>query len=384
MPLGVTRCGVAKSLGDDLVRLSERLSVIAARHDDSSFIDPVTALQAAAEEVARSWCQSSIGYHALVYFDSFQVPPPRAHFSREWGLSGGLQGTTGAWREYAHDDVIAHIEERAGNPDLDALLPDVTEATRLFNDAHDEAVSMLRAELRRDEDDHLRSVLEATLDISILSYDTCLRAQLPSGQFVSRDRLAVDQGVRSAPHQEVIARVVALRSPFHAAGELATQCRRAARHLERLGGDDAPSVGQLHSEGRVVIGHGRSPLWRELKDFVADRLHLPWDEFNRVSVAGVGTTDRLQQMVESSVVAFLVATAEDEAADGSMTARDNVIHEIGLFQGHLGFGRAIVLLEEGCEEFSNIHGLGQIRFPRGNIAAAFEDVRKLLEREGIL
>ncbi len=48
------------------------------------------------------------------------------------------------------------------------------------------------------------------------------------------------------------------------------------------------------------------------------------------------------------------------------------------------FNRAIILLEEGCEEFSNIHGLGQIRFPKGNIKAVFEDVRQLLEREKII
>jgi predicted nucleotide-binding protein len=70
-------------------------------------------------------------------------------------------------------------------------------------------------------------------------------------------------------------------------------------------------------------------------------------------------------------------------ADGSLQARMNVIHEAGLFQGRLGFSRAIVMLEEGCEEFSNVAGLGQIRFPRGNIAAAFEDVRRVLEREGL-
>jgi hypothetical protein len=40
-----------------------------------------------------------------------------------------------------------------------------------------------------------------------------------------------------------------------------------------------------------------------------------------------------------------------------------------LFQGRLGFDRATVLLEEGCEKFSNIHGLGRIRFPKGNISA---------------
>jgi hypothetical protein len=61
-----------------------------------------------------------------------------------------------------------------------------------------------------------------------------------------------------------------------------------------------------------------------------------------------------------------------------------LLHEVGLFQGRIGFGRAIVLLEEGCDEFSNIHGLGQLRFPKGNISAKFEDIRAVLEREGLI
>jgi predicted nucleotide-binding protein len=83
-------------------------------------------------------------------------------------------------------------------------------------------------------------------------------------------------------------------------------------------------------------------------------------------------------------MAFLVMTAEDEMADGSKVARDNVIHEVGLFQGRLGFDKAIVILEEGCEEFSNIHGLIQVRYPKGNISAKFHEVRALLEREGLV
>jgi predicted nucleotide-binding protein len=62
----------------------------------------------------------------------------------------------------------------------------------------------------------------------------------------------------------------------------------------------------------------------------------------------------------------------------------NVVHEAGLFQGRIGFTKAIVLLEEGCPEFSNIQGLGQIRFPKDNIAASFEEVRRVLEREGLI
>lgn len=133
---------------------------------------------------------------------------------------------------------------------------------------------------------------------------------------------------------------------------------------------------------QIFFGHGASPLWRELKDFVADRLKLPWDEFNRTPVAGYTTVERLQNMLNNAAFAFLVMTAEEEHADAKLHARSNVIHEVGLFQGRLGIRKAIVLLEEDCAEFSNIVGLSQIRFPRGHISAVFEDVRGVLEREG--
>lgn len=134
----------------------------------------------------------------------------------------------------------------------------------------------------------------------------------------------------------------------------------------------------------MFIGHGRSLIWRELKDFLEDRLKLPVDEFNRVPIARVTNIARLGEMLDAAAVAFLVMTAEDEQVDGTVRARENVIHEAGLFQGKLGFTKAIVLLEEGCSEFSNIHGLGQIRFPKGNIKAAFEEVRLVLEREQVI
>lgn len=77
-------------------------------------------------------------------------------------------------------------------------------------------------------------------------------------------------------------------------------------------------------------------------------------------------------------------TGEEERLDATLHARENVIHEVGLFQGHLGPRRAVVMLEEGCAEFSNITGLSQIRFPRSDISARFEDVRRVLEREDLI
>lgn len=140
----------------------------------------------------------------------------------------------------------------------------------------------------------------------------------------------------------------------------------------------------LNGGNRVFIGHGRSLVWRELKDFIVDRLALPWDEFNRESVAGLATSDRLDQMLKSVSFAFLIMTAEDEHADSKLHARENVVHEVGLFQGKLGSRRAIILLEEGCSTFSNIHGLSHVPFPASRISTTFEEIRRVLEREQII
>ena len=135
---------------------------------------------------------------------------------------------------------------------------------------------------------------------------------------------------------------------------------------------------------KYFIGHGSSSEWLKLKDFLENTLKLPYEEFNRIPQAGNTTSNRLKEMLESCCMAFLVMTGEDEHTDGTRHARSNVIHEIGLFQAQLGYERAIILLEEGCEIFSNIHGITYIRFPKGNIRAAFEDIRDVLKRESIL
>ena len=134
---------------------------------------------------------------------------------------------------------------------------------------------------------------------------------------------------------------------------------------------------------KIFIGHGHSPVWREFKDFLQDNLSLPWEEFNRVPQAGIWTGERLSEMLDSACFAFLIMTGEDES-NGELHARENVIHEIGLFQGKLGFRRAIIILEEGCKGFSNIHGLTYIPFPKSRISAAYEKVRKTLHREKII
>jgi hypothetical protein len=130
-------------------------------------------------------------------------------------------------------------------------------------------------------------------------------------------------------------------------------------------------------------GHGHSPVWREFKDFLQDNLSLPWDEFNRTPQAGIWTGERLSEMLESACFAFLIMTGEDEH-NGELHARENVVHEVGLFQGKLGFRRSIILLEDGCKGFSNVHGLTCILFQKNKISAVYEEVRRTLQREKII
>lgn len=136
--------------------------------------------------------------------------------------------------------------------------------------------------------------------------------------------------------------------------------------------------------GKIFIGHGHSPDWKELKDFLQNRLNLECDDFEAVPPAGKSIQARLSEMLDDARFAFLVMTAEDEHQDTSKHARENVIHEAGLFQGTLGFERAIILLEKGCAEFSNKSGIVHIPFRRGEIYACFEEIRRILEREGII
>jgi predicted nucleotide-binding protein len=131
----------------------------------------------------------------------------------------------------------------------------------------------------------------------------------------------------------------------------------------------------------VFIGHGRSAAWRDLKDHLHDKHGIPIEAYESGARAGHSIRDILEEMASKSAFAVLVLTAEDEQSDGSLRARQNVIHEAGLFQGRLGFARAILLLEDGVEEFSNVQGVQYINFSSSNIKETFGEVLATLRRE---
>lgn len=134
----------------------------------------------------------------------------------------------------------------------------------------------------------------------------------------------------------------------------------------------------------VFIGHGRAPDWHRLRDFLENDLRCTVVEFNSDPSAGLYTGERILDILDRAKFAFLVMTAEDSQPDGSIHARQNVVHEIGLCQGRLGLRRAVMIKERRTAEFSNMHGITYISFDEGSIAQAFPEVVRTLVREGLV
>lgn len=132
----------------------------------------------------------------------------------------------------------------------------------------------------------------------------------------------------------------------------------------------------------VFVGHGGDRQWEVVRDYLLEA-GFNVEAFESDERAGLATLEVVSQMIHSSRVAVVVMTAVDQLADGRMFARQNVVHEIGFAQGALGVPNTIILLEEGAEEFTNIAGLTQIRFRRGEIHTTKSRVLAVAASRGI-
>ncbi len=134
----------------------------------------------------------------------------------------------------------------------------------------------------------------------------------------------------------------------------------------------------------VFIGHGRSLLWARLQLFLQNDLGLKTVIYESESRAGDSIVPILEGMLNQATFAVLILTAEDETAAGGKRARQNVIHEAGLFQGRIGFKKAILLRQDGLEDFSNVAGLQYVSFTGDRIDQTFYELQRVLKREGLL
>ncbi|HEY8473616.1 MAG TPA: PfkB family carbohydrate kinase [Natronosporangium sp.] len=131
----------------------------------------------------------------------------------------------------------------------------------------------------------------------------------------------------------------------------------------------------------VFVAHGGNPQWRAVKAFIEDDLRLPVYSFESGVWGGTQVTDALDDLLERCGFAVCVLTAEDLAPDGEWRARQNVIHEVGLFQGRYGFDRVILLVEEGIRTVPRTADPFTVAFPRNRIDTAFWRLRRMVREQ---
>jgi predicted nucleotide-binding protein len=349
--------------------------------DDVRVTKTFETLDISINKVAHSWSHSWIGYQAYIYYTGFSYPQSGDMFSIEWGLRGSFTNpASGNWQQFSYEQVVDAILIRAkfNEEDIIFLEKSITPSKKTFQESRNEFINTIEILHNKNKDSYLEKILNEATKVVAFSQNDIINGMRPT-QVATRDSEALSQGIMTPPHVAFQTFLLSLRVTKVGLENLINCINKAEKYFDKTSREESMDLAQKY----IFIGHGRSTVWKELKDFLRDRLKLEWEEFNREPTAGVSITERLQEMMGKSKFAFIIMTAEDEHSDGNVHARENVVHEAGLFQGKLGFRKAIILLEEGCTEFSNIHGLGQIRFPTGKIASAFEEIRRVLEREEI-
>ena len=190
--------------------------------------------------------------------------------------------------------------------------------------------------------------------------------------------------MRSSPdYLNVELWVQGARSQVSVSGPERANVARLIRVFEREGKrcELPPPPPEVAPPPRVFVGHGGSALWKDIANHLRDLHSYDVEAYETGSRSGHTIRDVLESMLDASSFAVLVMTAEDEQADGTFRARQNVVHEAGLFQGRLGFTRVAILLERGVDAFSNIDGIQYIPFSKGNIRETYGDVLAMLRRE---
>lgn len=130
---------------------------------------------------------------------------------------------------------------------------------------------------------------------------------------------------------------------------------------------------------KVFVGHGRNPVWSRVVNFLRDDLKLEVEYFESESRLSEHPVDVLKGVRKECDTAIIVVTAEDSTAEGTVRARQNVIHEIGFCQGAFGFDRVFLLYQKGTEEFTNLQGIITARFSN-EVKEGFYELRRALKK----
>ena len=132
----------------------------------------------------------------------------------------------------------------------------------------------------------------------------------------------------------------------------------------------------MERQKNIFISHGQNELLKlKLKDFINSRLGLSAVVLSEQPSGGLTIVEKLEKISNECTFAIVLMTKDDEQLNGGLRARQNVIHEIGFFQGKYGRKRVVLLAERGLELFTNISGIVRVEFDALSFETVFEPLR---------
>ena len=130
---------------------------------------------------------------------------------------------------------------------------------------------------------------------------------------------------------------------------------------------------------RIFISHGKSTEWYKIQAYLEKTLKYQTLELAQEANLGRTIMQKLNDESNKCSYAIIVMTGDDDLGEDRPRARENVMHEIGFFQGKYGFRNVCLLYEENTSLPSNIHGLVYIPFTNGMIDSTLGALSRELE-----
>ncbi len=129
----------------------------------------------------------------------------------------------------------------------------------------------------------------------------------------------------------------------------------------------------------VFISHGHAKDWRAVQPYIEKDIGLSTIELEQEPSMGRTIFEKLEANAARCDSAVIVMTGDDMTKQDEARVRENVMHEIGYFQGAYGRTFVILLHEEGVNIPTNLSGVVYVPYPKEHIEASFHVLQRELK-----
>jgi hypothetical protein len=134
---------------------------------------------------------------------------------------------------------------------------------------------------------------------------------------------------------------------------------------------------------KIFISHGHSAEWLKVQVFLEKKMFLGTIELAQQANKGRTIIKKLDDASSLCCYAIIVMSGDDFKLRKNPRTRENVMHEIGFFQGRYGLKNVCIIFEEGTSIPTNLSGIIYLPYKSGNIQKVFPGLIKEIQHLSI-